>query len=609
MNLRSLATLAVLVFLLAAGSTAQSRMMPVDEVRPGMVGVGRTVFAGDTIEEFKVEVIGVLKNVVGPSRNLILARLQGGPLAQTGVIAGMSGSPVYIDGRLVGAVSYQLGQFPKEPIAGITPIAEMTDATAIAPMTQGTRPVAITWPAAPADLLAIWSRDLGRPRSFAEGTATLVSGDASLAQAAPMLRPIAVPLVAAGFSSDVLAPVSAAFEARGFVPVSAPDAQAPLRTTAVSHSLRPGDAMGVALLTGDFVLGATGTVTYVDNDRIYGFGHPMYNLGPTEFPLTRADVHVVLPSLMSSSKVASLGDIVGVVQQDRATAVAGRLGTLPKMIPVSITLNSDRTASRTFTFSMVRDHTFTPLLTYLTVANVLTSYERGAGPASYTVKGTATIREHGEIAFEDIFAGDQPANAASAYVAGPLTFLMKNSTTPVEVEKVSLTIDATEQSRTARIERVWLDTDRARAGKTANVKVLLRTHAGQDVLKTIPIEIPGNATGSLQLLVADANRLATEDRRSARGAESQEVTQLIRTFNKARRSNRLYVRLSAPDEGAVVNGEPLNSLPPSVLSVLEADRSSGTFSPLRNAIRGEWEVPVELAISGSRQLTINLDQP
>jgi hypothetical protein len=245
----------------------------------------------------------------------------------------------------------------------------------------------------------------------------------------------------------------------------------------------------------------------------------------------------------------------------------------------------------------------------LTVANVLTSYERGAGPASYTVKGTATIREYGDIAFEDIFAGDQPVNAASAYVAGPLTFLMKNSTTPVDVEKVSLTINATEQSRTARIERVWLDTDRPRAGRAANVKVLLRTHSGEELLKTVPIVIPGNATGTLQLLVADATRLSVEDRRSARGPEAQEVSQLIRTFNRARRSNRLYVRLSSPDEGAIVNGEPLTALPPSVLAVLESDRSSGTFTPLRSATRGDWEVPVELAISGSRQLTITLDQP
>jgi hypothetical protein len=606
-----LPAICVLAALAAAVPSAQTPVIAVDELKPGMVGVGHTVFESDRIEQFTVHIIGVLKNVIGPNRNIVLARLEGGPLAHTGVIAGMSGSPVYIDGRLLGAVSYQLGQFPKEPIAGITPIAEMTDATALAPATQGTRPVAIAWPLSSDDLLAIWSRDLGRTTALSDaGAVSLLSGDPSVLQMAGQLRPIAMPLVAAGFSTDVLAPLMPAFTARGFVPVSAAATAQARAVSTTSRTLRPGDAMGVALLTGDFILGATGTVTHVDGNRIYGFGHPMYNLGPTEFPLTRADVHVVLPSLMTSSKLASFGEVVGTVQQDRATAVAGRLGPAPKMIPVTITLNSDRTPTRTFSFSMVRDHTFTPLLTYLTVANVLTSYERGAGPASYTVKGTATIREHGAISFEDIFAGDQPVNAASAYVAGPLTFLMKNAASPVDVEKIALSIDATEQSRTARIERVWLDTQRPRPGRDANVKVLLRTNSGDELLKTVSIHIPAHATGTLQLLVADATRLAAEDRRTAsRGAETQEVAQLIRTFNKARRNNRLYVRLSSPDDGAVVNGEPLTALPPSVLAVLEADRNSGTYAPLRSATRGEWEVPVELAISGSRQLTIALDQP
>jgi hypothetical protein len=612
MNPRIAFAFLALAALLAAAPSAQTAVIPVDEIRPGMVGIGRTVFDGDKIEEFKVHILGVLKNVVGPSRNIVLARLEGGPLAHTGVIAGMSGSPVYIGGRLLGAVSYQLGQFPKEPIAGITPIGEMTDATALAPLTQGTRPVAMSWPPSAADLMAIWSKDLGRVRPLTEGgMPSLLAGDTSVLQMAAMLRPISVPLVSAGFAPDVLAPMTSAFVDRGFLPVSASAVTGqPRVSAAMPHSLRPGDAMGVALLTGDFMLGATGTVTHVDGDRLYGFGHPMYNLGPTEFPLTQAEVHLVLPSLMTSSKLASFGEVVGTVQQDRATAVAGRLGAGPKMIPVSITLNSDRTPSRTFSFSMVRDHTFTPLLTFLTVANVLTSYERGAGPASYTVKGTATVRDHGAISFEDIFAGDQPASAASAYVAGPLTFLMKNAATPVDVENIALTIDATEQSRTARIERVWLETDRPRAGRDANVKVLLRTNSGEELLKTVSIHIPAHATGTMQLLVADASRLAAEDRRTAsRGGETQEVAQLIRTFNKARRNNRLYVRLSSPDEGAVVNGEPLAALPPSVIAVLEADRHSGAYSPLRSATRGEWEVPVELAITGSRQLTIALDQP
>ena len=590
--------------------------MSLDEVRPGMVGIGRTVFSGTKLEDFKVHVLGVMRNVLAPKRSLILARLEGGPLAKTGVIAGMSGSPVYVDGRLMGAVSYALGQFSTEPIAGITPIAEMVDATMMPAIAPGARPVAISFPASSRELFDIWARDLGRSRSFVDdpSQALVLSGAASdLSRMGAMLRPIAVPMIASGFEASVLDPISPAFAAAGFVPMSS--AQSPGNGSSApsappnTRRLQPGDAVGVGLLTGDFELGATGTVTHVDGDRVYAFGHPLYNLGPTEFPMTTADVQVVLPSLMSSSKLASFGEIVGTVQQDRATAIAGRLGPGPSLIPVKITLNSERGPSRTFNFGVVRDFTFTPLLTYLAVANVLTSYERGAGPASFAIRGSASIRSQGELSFEDIFSGEQPAGGAAAYVAGPLTALLKNSGEHVEVEKIVLTIDATEQARSARIDRVWLDTTRPRAGQDAVVNVALRTVRGQEVIRQVPIQIPANLTGSLQLTVADAARTTADDRRDTRGADLQRVSQLMRTFNRARRNNRLYVRLTSSDSGAIVNGEPMAGLPPSVLAVIEADRNSGTVGSLRSMTRGEWELALDFAVTGSRQLTLSLDQP
>lgn len=614
MNQRCFALACLAIAALTAAPGAQTRTLPLDEVRPGMIGVGRTVFTGSKLEDFKVEVLGVMRNVIGPKRSLILARLEGGPLAKTGVIAGMSGSPVYVDGRLMGAVSYALGQFSTEPICGITPIAEMVDATAMQAPTPGTRPVSLSWPASPRELLEIWSRDLGRARAFVDDPSQAlvlsgVSGD--MGRMSAMLRPIAVPMIASGFDLSVIAPLSSAFTAAGFVPVSGSSAQSPSAAShsGSNHTLAPGDAVGVALLTGDFELGATGTVTHVDGDRVYAFGHPLYNLGPTEFPMTKAEVQVVLPSLMSSQKLASFGEIVGTVQQDRATAIAGRLGAGPSLIPVSITLNSDRGPSRSFSFGIVRDFTFTPLLTYLAVANVLTSYERGAGPASYAIRGTASIRSQDAIAFEDIFTGEQPANGAAAYIAGPLTALLKNSSESVAVDRISLTIDATEQQRSARIERVWLDTTRPRAGRDAIVYVALRGARGDEIVKQIPIQLPANATGQLQLVVADAARTSADDRRDARGADLQRVPQLIRSFNKARRNNRLYVRLTSAESGAVVNGEPMAGLPPSVLAVIEADRNSGTVGSLRSVTRGEWELALDVAVSGSRQLTLSLDQP
>ena len=612
MYLRTFAALFLAIGVLLATPTAQTTTLPLDEVRPGMVGVGRTVFAGTELEDFKVHVLGVMRNVIGPKRSLILARLEGGPLAKTGVIAGMSGSPVYVDGRLMGAVSYALGQFSTEPIAGITPIAEMLDATMMSAPARSTRPVSLSWPATPRELLDIWSRDLGRARPFVDdpSQALLVSGgSADLTRMSAMLRPITVPMITSGFDASVIDPFAPSLSAAGFVPMSSSQSPGAGMTASNDRPLRPGDAVGVGLLTGDFELGATGTVTHVDGDKVYAFGHPLYNLGPTQFPMTRAVVQVVLPSLMSSSKLASFGEVIGTVQQDRATAIAGRLGAGPSLIPVTITLNSDRAPSRTFNFGVVRDFTFTPLLTYLSVANVLVSYERGAGPASYAIRGSASIRSQGDLSFDDIFTGEQPAGGAAAYVAAPLTALLKNSGEPVDVERISLTIDATEQQRSARIERVWLDTTRPRAGQPAIVNVAMRSARGEEVVRQVPIAIPANLSGALQLIVADAARTTLDDRRDTRGADMQRVSQMMRTFNRARRNNRLYVRLTTPDSGAVVNGEPMAGLPPSVLAVLEADRNSGSVGSLRSTTRGEWELALDFAVTGSRQLTLTLDQP
>src|SRR5918993_3590547 len=215
---------AVLALGVLATPNAQTTTLPLEEVRPGMVGIGRTVFQGTELEDFKVHVLGVMRNVIGPKRSLILARLEGGPLAKTGVIAGMSGSPVYVDGKLIGAVSYSLGQFSTEPIAGITPIAEMVDATMIGGPARTTRPVSITMPASPRELLDIWSRDLSRSQPFVSepSQALLVSGaSADLTRVGAMLRPIAVPMTASGFDASVLDPFSPSLSAAGFVPMSA----------------------------------------------------------------------------------------------------------------------------------------------------------------------------------------------------------------------------------------------------------------------------------------------------------------------------------------------------------------------------------------------------
>jgi hypothetical protein len=598
--------IAALGFVRLPASTA---LMPIDDVKPGMVGVGRTVFEGTELKEFKVQILGVLKNVAAPQRNLILARLEGGPLAETGVIAGMSGSPVYIDGRLVGAVSYSIGSFPKEPIAGITPIGEMIEATNQTSTRRAATQARLELPITPEHFTSALRATYERIAMFADRPADVQAiglPTAAGAEMSALLRPIATPLVMSGMGRTTSDLVSSMFHDAGFTSVLSgaasgdePKSDAPLR---------PGDPVGVALLGGDAEMGASGTITHIDGDKVYAFGHPFFNFGPTAYPMTRAHVFTSLPSLMSSFKIATLGDVVGTIKQDRATAIAGTLGKGPDVIPITLTLESDRSPTRTFHYTAVNDQLFTPLLTYVAIFNTLGNYERQFGPVTFTVKGTASFDRHQDLRFEDIFTGDNTIPSASAYVAGPITMLLGNDIEPLTVKSVDVTVMASEESRSGTIERVWLDDVHPRAGRTVPLKVLTRSYRGKETISTIPIEIPANASGQLTVMVTDGKQLnQIEQRELRRSVQPQSVSQMIKTLNETRRNNRIYVRLLTGTPGAVVNGEAMTSLPPSVLSVLEGDRSGGSFTPIRSAALGEWELSMDSAISGTRALTIDLD--
>jgi hypothetical protein len=612
MLLRRLALASLLASLALIRVPAATTQMGVDEIRPGMVGIGRTVFEGTRVEEFKANILGVLENVIGTHRNLILARLEGGPLANTGVIAGMSGSPVYIDGKLIGAVSYSLGQFSKEPIAGITPIAEMTDATAFSDVRPAAARLRVEFPLTRESLNTAFRRALNWNRPFADrpGDAELVGAGAIAGVAGPqvgmLLRPIATPLMMSGFEPDLADMLSGAFSEQGFVPAGRGLAAGRAGEKPYEGPLKPGDAVGVMLVSGDLELGATGTVTHVDNDRVYAFGHPLYNLGPTAFPMTRAYVYTILPSLASSMKLSTTGEIIGSFLQDRAVAIAGRLGAGPKMIPVTMTLESSRAPKRTFHFELANDQMFTPLMAAAAMTSTLASYERQYGTATFYLRGTAKLSKHEAVTFDNVFAGDQPSVNAATYVAAPIAALLGNDFEKIDLAGIELSITSVEELRTATLERVWLDDPRPRAGRTVALKVLLRTYRGEEMIRTVPIDIPPNLSGTMSVLVADGGRLSQIEQRETRSAQPRSVDQIIRTLNRTRRGNTLYVKLLSSEPGAVVKGEALTSLPPSVLGVLEADRSGGSFTSLNNATLGEWQLPTDHAVTGSRTLSITV---
>ena len=595
--------------LCTAALPAATPRMPLDEVRPGMEGVGLTVFEGSRREQFRAEILGVLRNVMGPRRHVIVARLSGGPLAETGVIQGMSGSPVYIDDRLVGAVSYALGSFPTEPIAGITPIGEM--AAADANRAGVARPASLppAFPATPADLQAAVGAAFDRARPFArqpDHVHALGLPPAAGGRLGTLLRPIATPVVLNGFDPQVRELWTAAFHGGGFVTaVGAGQTPHP----APAAPLQAGDPIGATLVRGDLTMAGTGTVTLVDEGRVYAFGHPFYNLGPIRFPMTRASVTTLLPSLALSSKIAAIGGVVGTLDQDRSTGIFGALGPGPALIPVRVTLHEPaRRLTREFAFEVVEDRLFTPLLAYTGVLSTLLSWTRERGASTYALGSTTRVRDHADVTFEDIYSGHAALFGAAGAIANPLTTLLNNRIAPLELDGIEIEVTAAEEPRTATIERVWLDAPRVRPGDAVRLHVLVRGYGGAEIVETVTVAIPRHAAGRLELLVSDAPQLNARELRESRSVQAAgTVGQIIRSLNATRRNNRLYVKLLGSRPGAVVGGAAMPALPPSVLAVLEGDRSGSGLRRLAQATLGEWEIRTDHAVSGSRTLTVNVE--
>ncbi len=612
--LRVLASLVVGAALLAVPD-AQTRFMPVSEIVPGMVGIGRTVFVGDQLEEFQAHILGVLRNTVAPGRDLILARLEGGPLAHTGVMQGMSGSPVYIDGRLIGAVSYSIGTFPREPIAGITPIAEMIDAVnRQAPQSQ-TREFSLAWPATPDQVVSLLGRLVARaaaPLRSPLRTSDIV-GAPSLADWAPRLRPIGAAMVTSGLSTNLEMQLRTAMAGKAGGPalsaadttaITTPDraAQAPLPT------LRPGDPVGMTFMRGDLEMGATGTITHIDGAQVYAFGHPFLNQGPTAMAMTRATVLAVIPSLDSSMKIGAMGPVVGRMTQDRATAVGGVLGPGPDELEVNLRIESSGGPARLLHFNVLHDQSLTPLFTYVAILNSLGTYERQTGATSISAQGQISFDGIGTVSIDDAFTGDQAVSLAAAAIMNPIGAMAANTFGPALPRTVDLTLRVSETEDYSTIERVWLDTTRPTLGGTHILHVLLRQYRadeGATEVISLPITMPTQASGPVTLLVSDGPSLTTLEQSAVTPGPPTSLDGLLARIRNIRSSNRLYVRLLTAATGLAAGGEAQPSLPASVQAALDAD-TSGTTTPLTRTVVGTWDRRMPRVLRGSRELTLTL---
>jgi SpoIVB peptidase S55 len=592
------------------GQGAQNgRFMTVDELRSGMKGVGRTVFEGTAIQEFQVEIMGVLKNVQ-PKQDLILARLSGGPLEKTGVIQGMSGSPVYINGRLIGAVAYSF-PFAKDPIAGIQPISQMLEVLDKRP----TPPTPAS--AGPEQIVPAQT-----PAAFVFGMLDKVRAGVSLQEvlgypAAPAassggaLTPIPTPLSIAGATTGTLQQFGPFFGAYGFSLVqSGASGGASNLPSTPSKRLEPGAAVSAELVRGDLDVSANGTVTYVDGDKVYAFGHPFLSVGPLDLPMSNAYIISSLAKLDSSSKVAVPVDVVGAFRQDRATGILGNMTDKPAMIPLTVRVKSSNDITTPYKFEIVNDRYLTPLLTGLTLINAIGASERGLGEVTMNVSGEIQLKGSEPVKISNISTGDAngPSMATVAAVA-PIQYLLNSGFDGALIQSVDLDIATTDRKTSATLERISVNKDEVQPGETVTLSAQLRGSRGEIFFEQYPVVIPaGLSKGKIQLMVGDGSTVtASELKRGATGAPPG-LAAAVRELNRLRRNDRLYVKIMSNQPGVVIGGEEYPSLPPSMIALLDSNRaSSRAVAPLANSTVVEYELtPSKYVLQGQRTLTLSV---
>jgi hypothetical protein len=360
--------------------------------------------------------------------------------------------------------------------------------------------------------------------------------------------------------------------------------------------------VGVSLVRGDLSLGATGTVTSVEGSRVLAFGHPFFNLGPAQLPMTRAHVVAVVPSLLNSIKLAQLGEVLGVMDQDRATAIGGTLGAGPRTIPLTVTLRANGGAARAFAFEVSEDQLFSPLVVFAAVANVLQSYQREIGVSTIKVAGSAEIGAS-VLRLDNVFGGDSAVATAAASVAAPLAAVLRSDLGTPRLGKIALTLDTEERQRSTRLDRAWIAEPRPRAGDTITLRAETRNFRSAPQVHTLAIPLPAGATGTLQLQIIDGSTLAQLEGRRRTVEQARSVDELVRLLNQQRRGDRWYVRLVRPAAGSVVNGRDLPALPGSVLQVLGATPGVVATS-LDQDVLGEWEIPADAVATGQRTIAI-----
>ncbi len=570
-----------------AAAPSVTTVFPLSEIHRGLQGIAYTVFEGVTPEPMQVEILGVLKDSLGPGKDMILARLKGAKPEYTGVVAGMSGSPVYIEGRLAGALSYRIGQFSKEPVAGITPIEQMLEV-----------------------------RDLPRPqvRTVASRVEGAAPGAKSTLAANPLnapATPIETPLVLGGFSQETVSRFGQRFEALGLTPVAGlggSDARA-----MQPEPLVPGSAVSAIIVRGDLSMAGTCTVTYVDPQRLLACGHPITQFGKVDLPMTKTDVVATVASPLNAFKIVNTTETVGAFTEDRSSAILGRFGVEARMIPVEVSVlpGSGLPKPKDLRFEVVDNRQLTPSAILLSIYQSLQQTNFAAAEMSYKISGELDIRGQQTLHLHGIIAQTGFNSAAietALYVGDGFTRIYGNLIEQPELTGLRLQVEAIPEQRTASIEAARLSRDEAHAGDTLNLEIELRTYRAGVKLLRIPVTLPLSLQpGQLRILVSDA---ASIDRISAPeavlGTPAPGLADTIAELNRRRPNDGVYVTLLEHEPEATVASGAMEDVPLSMVNVLHSEAGGHPAQ-----VHGESALPAgsastDYAVTGQQVLSLTI---
>jgi hypothetical protein len=564
-------------------------IMTVDELRPGMKGIAYTVFQGANPEPMDVEILGVLRNMNGPKSDLILARLHGDKPEYTGVVAGMSGSPVYIDGKLVGAISYKIGSFSKEPIAGITPIAEMLEINELDHSISAPLPISSTKPGA------------------AEKTSGPGNSDASGLQGyAQHLQPIDSSFAFSGFSETAIKTFAGEFAAVGITPVMGAGGASSAKQP---EPIVPGSAVSAVLVRGDMDAAATCTVTYVDQEHLLACGHPITQYGMLEMPMTKANVVATLASPLNAFKIINTTEPIGAFVQDRHTGILGRFNKQPEMIPVTLNIHG-ASGPKEFHYEVLNNPRLTPLMMMATVFNALQGMNQYGEETTYRMNGHIHVSGFPDVRLTNMFspAENMPTAFAVAVALGDhFGRIYDNPFQAPKIGGVTLDFDLERDRRSAVVESARTDVTEARPGDEITIETVLRPYRGERIVRRIPVRIPTSAPkGMLRILVSDAETLDRGRRLNPTINRRLDLNSTIELLNKEHLNDHLYVSLLEANPQATVEDKVMPAVPLSVMNVMEGMRATQEMMVFNESAVNESSTPAGYVVSGSQVISLTI---